>query len=92
MVTVPEAQASVDTLNVALVMPAATVTLDGTVATLASPLESVTMAPPGGAGVVKLTVPIETAPPMTLGGDRLMAESVDEAGVTVSTALLVAPP
>ena len=92
MVTVPEAQASVETLNVALVTPAATVTLLGTVATAAALLASVTMAPPGGAGVLKLTVPIETAPPLTLGGARFMAESVGVDGVTVRTALLVAPP
>ena len=89
MVTVPEAQASVGTLNVALVIPAATVTLVGMVATPASLLESVTIAPPGGAGVLKLTVPVDTAPPRTLGGARLNAESVG--GVTVMTALVVPP-
>ena len=68
MVAVPDAQASVDTLNVALVMPAPTVTLVGTVARLAALLESVTMAPAGGAGALKLTVPVETAPPSAHGG------------------------
>jgi len=46
------------TLKVALVAPAETVTLEGT---LAAPLllESETCAPPAGAGALRITVPVE---------------------------------
>ena len=67
----------VATENVALVAPAATVTLAGTVAA-ALLLASVTTVPPVGAAAVKVTVPVEEAGPTTLGGltdtaDRLAA-------------------
>src|SRR6266576_2651649 len=68
MVTVvDEATALVLTTNVALVAPAPTVTLAGT---LAAPLllESVTCAPPAGAGPLNVTVPVEEFPPATLVG------------------------
>src|SRR5262245_2261696 len=47
------------TLNVAVVAPAATVTLAGTVATAVSALESVTTAPPAGAAALSVAVPTE---------------------------------
>jgi len=49
-------------VNVAEVLPAATVTEGGT---LAAPLEleSETLVPPGPAGPVKVTVPVEELPP-----------------------------
>ena len=55
------------TVNVALVAPAATVTLAGVAA---APLlsESVTTAPPDGAAPVSVTVPCEELPPTTLVG------------------------
>ena len=45
------------TVNVALVAPAGTVTLPGTVATAVLLLERVTVAPPPGAALVRVTVP-----------------------------------
>ena len=78
----------------ALSAPAATVTLAGTLATVVLVLDSVTMAPPGGAAEVKVTVPVLPAPPTTLVGltvtdDRLAGGG---AGLTVSTAVREAPP
>src|SRR5437899_9249098 len=73
------ATALVLNVNVALVAPAATVTLEGT---LAAPLllESVTCAPPEGAGPLKVTVPVEEFPPVTLVGFSETEERVTEAG------------
>jgi len=63
------------TVNVALLAPAATVTLAGT---LAAPLSLVssTCAPPVGAGPLSITVPIEEDPPLTLVGLSATDESV----------------
>jgi hypothetical protein len=83
------------TLKDALVAPAGTITLEGT---LAAPLllESVTIAPPEGAGRVRVTVPVEDCrPPTTLEGLSVNEERVGGGrgtGVTVSEADLVAPP
>src|SRR6266403_1646816 len=54
-------------VNVALVAPAGTATLEGT---LAAPLllASATCAPPAGAGPLSVTVPVEEFPPVTLVG------------------------
>jgi len=69
MVTVVDAAtALVLTVNVALVAPAATVTLEGTLAAAVLLLESVTCAPPVGAGPLSVTVPVEEFPPVTLVG------------------------
>src|SRR6267142_378261 len=68
MVTVVDAvTVLVFTGNVALVAPAGTATLEGT---LAAPLllESATCAPPAGAGPLNVTVPVEEFPPVTLLG------------------------
>ena len=77
------------TVKVALVAPAGTVTLDGTLATDGLLLESDTTTPPLGAGALSVTVPVEELPPVTLDGLRLREESVG--GVTVSEAVRVAP-
>jgi hypothetical protein len=67
--------ALVFTVNVALVAPAATATLVGT-ATADTLLERLTTAPPLGAAVVRVTVPVEEAPPMTLVGLSIREDSV----------------
>jgi hypothetical protein len=82
------------TVNVALVAPAATVTLNGTIAAAVLLVESATVAPPAGAGPLNVTVPVEGVPPMTLVGFSVSDERVGGgggAGVTVSEADLVAP-
>jgi hypothetical protein len=52
------------TVNVTLVNPRATVTLDGTVAIDVLLLESATTDPPAGAGPLSVTVPVEELPPL----------------------------
>ena len=92
---VDAATALVLTVNVAVVAPAATITLEGTLTTVVLLLESPTCAPPAGAGPLSVTVPVEDCtPPTALVGLRLSDESVGDAGgagVTVSEADLVAP-
>ena len=81
-------------MNVALVAPAATVTLNGTIAAAVLLVESATVAPPAGAGPLNVTVPVEGVPPMTLVGFSVSEETVGGgggAGVTVSEAERVAP-
>ena len=65
------------TVNVAIVAPAGTVTLAGTCAD-ALLLDSVTVAPPAGAGPLSTAVPVELFPPITVVGlsereDRVVA-------------------
>ena len=76
------------TVKVAVVFPAETETLDGTVATDVLLLERVTTAPPEGAAAVRVTVPVELFPPLTLVGLRVSEESVTLplAGLMVSDA------
>ena len=56
------------TENVAVLEPAATVTLTGTVATLVRLLERLTLIPPVGAGPLRVTVPVDGEPPCTVVG------------------------
>src|SRR5437588_240525 len=78
------------TVKVALLLPAGTVTMAGTLAA-PLPLERVTCAPPAGAGPLSVTVPVEDCtPPTTLVGFSVSEATVG--GVTVSAADLLAPP
>jgi hypothetical protein len=85
--------AVVFTINVALVAPAATVTLAGTVAADAL-LERLTTAPLLGACPLSVTVPVEEEPPVTLLGLSTIEDRVGgvPAGVTVSVAVCVDVP
>src|SRR6267154_3673986 len=81
MLTVVDAStALVLTVNVALVAPATTVTLDGVLATFVLLLESVTTAPPEGAAPLSVTVPVEEFPPVTLVGFTESEERVTDTG------------
>src|SRR6266403_429769 len=96
MLTVVDAStALVLTVNVALVAPATTVTLDGTLAAAVLLLDSATAAPPDGAAPLSVTVPVEDCvPPTTLVGFTVNEERVGGgggAGVAVSEADRVAP-
>jgi hypothetical protein len=74
----------VDTVNVALVDPAGTVTLGGTVAAAVLLLDSETAKPPDGAADVSVTVPVAGSGPTIVVGLTLSADSdgdVDGGGV-----------
>lgn len=72
------------TLNVVLVEPVEMVTLDGTLATEVLLLESDTIVPPDGAGLLSVAVPVEELPPCTLVGLRVSEDNVTaEPGVAV---------
>src|SRR5262245_12415355 len=87
--TVPAVTAFVVIANVAVVAPAATVTDAGTVATLVLLLVSVTTAPPAGAAVVRVTVPVLSAPPVTVDGFTVIEGS---AGAAIFTTKPSFPP
>jgi hypothetical protein len=79
-------------VNVALFVPALTVTFEGTVAADVLLLESVTDVSADGAAV-NVTVPCESSPPLTVVGLRPReARLTVEPDVTVNVALLVTPP
>jgi hypothetical protein len=77
----------VATINVAVVLPAGTVTPLGTVAAAVLLLDRVTVTPPAGAAALSVTVPVDAPPPSTLVGWRLSDVSVGVPG-----ALQVTPP
>ena len=77
-------------VNVALVLPDATVTLGGTDATAGLALVRATVMPPMGALPVSVTVPVELDPPVTVVGLRVRVESAG--GFTVRVAVLLIPP
>jgi len=68
----------------AVVAPAGTVMLIGTVAAAVLEVVSVTVAPPAGAGSPSITVAVTVAPPVTLLG--LSETDVSDGGWTVSAA------
>ena len=74
--------------KLALMAPAATVTLGGTVAEVLL-LDREMTAPPLAAGLLRVTVPVDGFPPLTLVGLTVNEARVgaEVAGVTVSTAL-----
>ena len=76
------------TVKLALMAPAATVTLGGTVADVLL-LDREMTAPPLAAGLLRVTVPVDGFPPLTLVGLTVSEVRVgaEVAGVTVSTAL-----
>jgi hypothetical protein len=76
------------TVKVALLPPPATVTLAGTVAPDEFEL-SVTTRPPLGAGPLKVTVPWEVVPPVTLVGFSEIV--LNAGGFTVRVAVFVTP-
>ena len=92
MTVVEKTTTLVFTVKVVLVAPAGMVTLEGTVAAAVLLLESVTCAPPAGAGPFSVTVPVEdpSRPPITLVGFSASEETIG--GITVSVAVRVAPP
>ena len=65
-----DATGDVETVNVAVVWPSATVTVAGTVAALLSDDVRLTTVPPAGAAASKVTVPVLDVPPMTDAGFR----------------------
>jgi hypothetical protein len=74
-------------VKLALVEPAGTVTLAGTLVALEFS-DSETAAPPLGAAALSVTVPLEEVPPLTLAGLTEIADSDGDcaAGVTVTDA------
>ena len=88
---VPAGTAFVPTAKVAVVAPAATVTVAGTVAAFALLLASVTTRPPAGAAALSVTVPVVAAPPTTDAGLTATVLSAT-AGFTVRVAVFATPP
>ena len=83
---------TVVTLKVVVVLPANTVTDEGTAALLGLLLDKATTKPLAGAGVVSVTVATELLPPRTLVGLRESAESAAVGwGFTVKVADLATP-
>ena len=71
---VADTTADVETVNVAVVAPARTFTEAGTVALGLFDVK-LTVSPPVGATPLRVTVPVEFVPPVTLDGARVMLDS-----------------
>ena len=78
-------------VNVAVVAPAATVTLAGTVPTVVDDDAKFTTAPPVGAARVNVTVPVTNTPPVAAETLVVMVEMAAAGGVTVTVAVPVDP-
>jgi hypothetical protein len=74
-------------VNVALVCPAETVAVAGTLAAALLSCKLIT-APPDGAGPLRITVPVELFPPVTVVGLSVTEET--SKGLTVNAAVMVA--
>ncbi len=79
-------------MNVALVAPAGTVTLAGTVAAPGRFPPRLTVTPPVGAPPERVTVPVVGAPPATLVGFTVNEVNVGRAGYTDKLLERVTPP
>ena len=77
------------TTNVAELLPGGTVTLAGTLATEGLLLDSTTTVPPAGAGPLRVTVPVEELPAVTVEGESVNDDSTD--GLMVMADVLVTP-
>ena len=75
--------------KLAAAAPAATVTLDGTVATVVLLLESWMVIPVGGAAPLRVTVPVDWFPPTTFDGFNFNEDNVG--GAIVNAAVFVTP-
>jgi hypothetical protein len=83
---------AVVTLKEPVLLPAAIVTEAGTVAAEVLLLVRVTVTPPLGAALLRLTVPVDELPPVTLAGFTLIDESATViAGLTVRVVVLLVP-
>lgn len=72
------------TVNEALLVPAGTTTLAGTVATAELLLANDTVAPPGGAAPLNVTVAVDDPPPITVAGLSVNDVGVIAPGVAVT--------
>ena len=92
MVTeVDVATALVLIVKVAVLLPAGTVTLDGTLAAVLL-LERFTCAPPAGADPLSVTVPVDDcAPPVTLLGFSVTEEADGRTGTGATGSVIVCP-
>ncbi len=77
------------TVNVAELLPGATVTLAGTLATEGLLLDSATTVPPAGAAPLRVTVPVEELPALTVVGESVNDDS--KGGLMVRAVVLVMP-
>ena len=84
-----DATAEVVIVKVAVVAPAATVTLAGACAAAVLLLVKATTAPPAGAAAAKVTVPVDNVPPITEAG--LSVTVLSEPVSTVRLVVCVPP-